>query len=81
MRGLNADSTVALWKLRGCTVLRRRGRGLERWEKMSGENENIGKAGTSIRIRGKREQKGQLKPNTLICNINSPLFQEGCNRT
>ncbi|OPJ68774.1 hypothetical protein AV530_012861 [Patagioenas fasciata monilis] len=25
---------------------------------MSGENENIGKAGTTIRIRGKREQKG-----------------------
>lgn len=26
MRGLNADSTAALWKLRGCVMLGRRGR-------------------------------------------------------
>lgn len=66
MRGLNADSTAALWKLRGCVMLGRRGRraseaGGGGRRKLAGKTENIGRAETSIRIRGKREQKRSTK--------------------
>lgn len=65
MRGLNADSTVALCKIRGCIMLERRGRRAQkqkkRKRKLAGETENIGRAETGIRIRGKREQKRSTK--------------------
>lgn len=68
MRGLNADSTVALWKLRRCVMLGRRGKRAsevgkkkKKRRKLAGKTQNIGRAETSIRIRGKREQKRSTK--------------------